>query len=194
MFAKEQKYYFDLNAVREPHQSSSIDRDAQGYHATPMSGRYNVPWESRETMLANPTPTKISKTYKGKNVGDGINSEALGSPRARNSRGEQVSFLNPNGKNPGDVWEIPTQPFPGSHFAVFPEALVKRIIKCSSPPNGVVLDPFAGSGTTLRVARKLGRKFIGIELNPEYAAMAEERVRGRDFRLDLAHVESLTSF
>lgn len=85
-------------------------------------------------------------------------------------------------KNPGDVWEIPTQPFPGSHFAVFPEALVERIIKCGCPPKGIVLDPFAGSGTALRVARRLGRSFIGIELNPEYAEMAEQRIRGRNFR------------
>lgn len=42
-----------------------------------------------------------------------------------------------------------------------------------------MLDPFAGSGTALRVARKLGRRFIGIEINPEYAAMARQRVRGR---------------
>ena len=85
---------------------------------------------------------------------------------------------HPNGKNPGDMWSITTQPFPGSHFAVFPPKLIEPIIKAACPVDGVVLDPFAGSGTALRVARKLGRSFIGIEINPEYAAMCEARVQG----------------
>jgi site-specific DNA-methyltransferase (cytosine-N4-specific) len=72
------------------------------------------------------------------------------------------------GRNPGDVWEIPTTPFPGSHFAVFPPELPRRCIVAGCKPGGTVLDPFHGSGTTGMVAVRNGRKYVGIELNPEY--------------------------
>jgi site-specific DNA-methyltransferase (cytosine-N4-specific) len=75
-------------------------------------------------------------------------------------------------KNPGDVWRIATSPFPGSHFAVFPPALPERCILAGSRPGDTVLDPFSGSGTTGMVAGKRGRKYVGIDLNPEYHALA----------------------
>jgi len=74
------------------------------------------------------------------------------------------------------VWEINTQPFSGSHFAVFPEKLVETPIKAGCPIGGVVLDIFMGSGTTGVVAKKLGRNYIGIELNEKYVEMAEKRI------------------
>ena len=84
------------------------------------------------------------------------------------------------GKNPGDVWSLSSQPLPkkyrGKHFAAFTPRLVEPIIKASCPEGGVVLDPFMGSGTTGVVAKKLGRNYVGIELNKEYAKMAEERI------------------
>lgn len=83
------------------------------------------------------------------------------------------------GKNPGDVWHINTKPFSGTHFAVFPPNLVKPIIKAGCPKNGIIIDPFCGSGTVLKVARNLRRKYIGIEINPEYCKIAEQRIRGR---------------
>ena len=80
------------------------------------------------------------------------------------------------GANLRTVWTIPTQPFAGSHFATFPEALAERCIRAGCPEDGTVLDPFAGSGTTGAVALKLGRRFVGIELNPAYAEMARQRI------------------
>lgn len=74
------------------------------------------------------------------------------------------------------VWKINTQSFKGSHFAVFPNALVETPIKACCPPNGVVLDPFAGAGTTCLVAKKLGRNYIGVELNKNYIDIANERI------------------
>lgn len=76
--------------------------------------------------------------------------------------------LNEAGKNPGDVWAIPTQPFPGAHFAVFPQALPERCILAGCKPGGTVLDPFSGSGTTGLAATKHGRRYVGIDLNREY--------------------------
>uniref|UniRef100_A0A6M3KI27 site-specific DNA-methyltransferase (cytosine-N(4)-specific) n=2 Tax=viral metagenome TaxID=1070528 RepID=A0A6M3KI27_9ZZZZ len=79
-------------------------------------------------------------------------------------------------RNRRDVWTIPTQAFPESHFATFPPALVEPCIKAGCPPGGTVLDPFAGAGTTGLVADRLGRNAVLIELNPEYAEMARERI------------------
>lgn len=72
------------------------------------------------------------------------------------------------GKNPGDVWTIPTQPFAGAHFATFPVALAERCILAGCKPGGVVLDPFSGSGTTGLAASRHGRRYVGIDLNPKY--------------------------
>jgi len=80
------------------------------------------------------------------------------------------------GRNIRSVWTIATQPFPEAHFATFPEALVEPCIKAGSRQDDTILDPFAGSGTTGVVALKLGRSFIGIELNQTYAEMARRRV------------------
>lgn len=80
-------------------------------------------------------------------------------------------------KNIRTVWTITPQPTPDAHFATFPEALPERCIKAASRKGDTVLDPFTGSGTTGRVALRLGRKFAGIELNPEYVALAHERIQ-----------------
>ena len=82
---------------------------------------------------------------------------------------------NPLGKNPGDVWDFPTAKIKDSHFAVFPEELPRRIILSSCPKEGIVLDPFAGSGTTLKVSKELKRRSIGIELNTDYLKIIEKR-------------------
>lgn len=79
-------------------------------------------------------------------------------------------------KNRRTVWNINTEPYPGSHFAVYPRALVRLCVAAGSRENGCVLDPFFGSGTTGVVCNELGRKCIGIELNEEYAELARERL------------------
>lgn len=79
-------------------------------------------------------------------------------------------------RNRRDVWSINTQAFKGAHFAVFPEALVEPCVLAGSEVGDVVLDPFCGSGTTGVVAKRFGRDFVGVELNPEYADIAENRI------------------
>ena len=74
-----------------------------------------------------------------------------------------------------DVWEIPTSNYQGAHFAVFPTKLPEICIKASTKEGDIVLDPFMGSGTTAHVAQKLGRKWIGVEINPEYAEIINKR-------------------
>jgi DNA modification methylase len=76
-----------------------------------------------------------------------------------------------------DVWHITTKPFKEAHFAVFPEDLVIPCVLAGCPEDGVVIDPFFGSGTSGVVAKKLGRKFIGIDLNPTYCDIANRRIQ-----------------
>jgi DNA modification methylase len=254
----EPDYWFDLDAVREPHQESSVQRASRSY------------FEASGTD-ADAYPTRESDEYIGT---------------------EPEDALHPNGKNPGDVFEVSVKPFPEAHFAVYPPELCETPIKASCPPTvcaecgtpyerqtadvpvwerdrstiereqlrkaldrfeesdlsvdhleaarakgfsdaaagkqqigagrntdevdrlaaeakrvlggyfreitmtahetvgwsqacdcasdateaGIVLDPFAGAGTTCLVAKRLGRRFVGIDLNPEYVAMAQRRV------------------
>lgn len=80
-------------------------------------------------------------------------------------------------RNWRDVWTIPTQPSSLDHFAAFPEELARMCIVAGSSTGDTVLDPFAGTGTTGIVAIQEGRRFVGCELNPAYAEMAEQRSR-----------------
>jgi DNA modification methylase len=75
-------------------------------------------------------------------------------------------------RNKRDVWTVATAHEREAHFAVFPEKLITDCIRAGCPENGIVLDPFMGSGTTAVVARKLNRNYIGFELNPEYTKIS----------------------
>ncbi|MEK6883305.1 MAG: site-specific DNA-methyltransferase, partial [Nanoarchaeota archaeon] len=86
-------------------------------------------------------------------------------------------------RNKRSVWTINTKPFAEAHFATYPEKLCLTPIKAGCPEGGVVLDPFMGSGTTALVAKKLSRKYLGIELNPEYIKIAEQRLAQGVFNL-----------
>ena len=79
-------------------------------------------------------------------------------------------------RNKRDVWNVASKPFKGAHFAVMPELLVEPCLLAGSKPNDLILDPFTGSGTVGVVAKKHNRNFIGIELNPDYAKMANDRI------------------
>ena len=79
-------------------------------------------------------------------------------------------------RNKRDVWTVATRPYKGSHFAVFPPKLIEPCILAGSKPGDIVLDPFAGSGTTGVVALRHKREFIGIELNPDYITLINKRL------------------
>lgn len=85
--------------------------------------------------------------------------------------------LRPQGRNKRCVWNINTKPFSGAHFAVFPEALIEPMIEAGCPKDGIVLDPFIGSGTTAVVCKLTGRNYIGFEMSQDYCDIAEKRVK-----------------
>ncbi|ALA48607.1 DNA methylase [Mycobacterium phage PopTart] len=141
MFSKQQRYWFDLDAIREPHSTVTVARLASG----PVSIARRTPGEKREAhVYGKASGTNLTATGKGHNSG------------------------HTAGKNPGDVWTLPTQPFAGAHFAVFPPALPQRCILAGCKPGGTVLDPFNGSGTTGLAAQRTGRRYIGIDINSDY--------------------------
>ncbi|MGW4345296.1 DNA-methyltransferase [Streptomyces sp. NPDC004690] len=130
LFAKQPRYWFDLDAIREPHAPSTL------------------------------RPYTTRRGYKA--PGQTLNVKSRPS-------GEK-------GKNPGDVWSIATKPYPEAHFAVFPVELPLRCITAGCKPRGTVLDPFSGAGTTGLAARQLGRRYVGIDLNPNYHQLTIDRL------------------
>lgn len=109
----------------------------------------------------------------------------------RREREKGLRDPNPLGRNARTVWNITTHPFTEAHFATFPERLVQRCVDAGCPIGGVVLDPFSGSGTTGVVAVRSGRRYIGIELNPEYVAMSERRLNAATAQQGLFTPEQL---
>jgi len=225
MLTKSKKYWFDLDAVRVPHKQESIERAKRG--VSPNHKYANLPHYGGGGGINKPRPNIKHDIAVGR-IGNFSYDDPL-----------HTRPLHPLGKNPGDVWVIPTQPFPEAHFATFPEKLVEPMIKAGCPQwickkygkareritekkykskgdfstskrgsdglsatmkrwgdgievytlgwtdcgcnagwnAGIVLDPFIGSGTTALVALRLGRRFIGIDINPKYCEMARKRIK-----------------
>ncbi|MBI2193346.1 MAG: site-specific DNA-methyltransferase [Planctomycetes bacterium] len=107
-----------------------------------------------------------------------------GNPNLHRGRWDQA--FHPLGRNKRTVWSIPLSKCPEAHFAVFPEKLVENCILASTRPEDTVLDPFCGSGTTLLVAHRLGRHFIGIDIKKEYCMMALRRLNAVQRELPFA--------
>jgi site-specific DNA-methyltransferase (cytosine-N4-specific) len=80
-------------------------------------------------------------------------------------------------KNKRTVWSVNTEPFPGTHFAVFPKELVRPCLLASSRPKDLILDPFFGTGTVGVVAQELKRRCVGIEIKADYVRLARKRLR-----------------
>lgn len=135
----------------------------------------------------------FSKSRRYHHDGDAIKEAAVSNHGSGNgfSRPARRSYLNADGsprgsssqwsgvggkRNKRSVWTVPTRPFPEAHFATFPPDLIEPCILAGCPAGGVVLDPFGGAGTSGLVAQRLGRSAILIEVNPQYADMAQRRV------------------
>ena len=121
------------------------------------------------------------KHYRKKEYGDDLASVTKWEHRAP----------NPLGRNKRSVLTITTKPFKEAHFATFPPYLIKPCILAGSKIGDIILDPFFGSGTTVVVSWKLNRRFIGIELNPDYCRMAEERLKPYLMQSRLFHLNTL---
>jgi site-specific DNA-methyltransferase (cytosine-N4-specific) len=135
------------------------------------SGKYYFE-QQKEPYSENSNPNEV---YSGKAKKNYLKANAQNPSDTK--RRILESMKNSQGRNKRCVWDVPTKPFPGAHFAVFPTALVEPMILAGCPENGIVLDPFMGSGTTAKVAKLLNRKYIGFDANPEYVEMANRHTR-----------------
>ena len=187
LLVKSRHYWFDLDAIRIPHATASPASGGTAqrpggerrHPGMPVTGRHagdgsppgaHGPGRHpghRGPGNAHPGGTRPPKY--GPHTREVTDARRYGTGRNRRA--------HPHGRNPGDVWPIPTRPYRGPHFAAFPIDLPTQCIKAGCKPGGIVLDPFCGTGTTGLAALALGRRFTGIELSPAFAALAAERLR-----------------
>lgn len=145
---KKSGYYYDLDAIRKPVAESTLARDQYTRITKGKDGPYSVRHDHE-------TPSN---------------------PKGRNRRNTDWWVESLDDQIVG--FHAANKSFRGAHFAVMPEALVKPCIIAGCPADGIVLDPFCGSGTTLVVAKQLGRSAVGVDLNSEYIEIANERLNG----------------
>ena len=134
---KSEKYYFDIDSIREKNKESSMKRVEYG-------------WKSNHDSIGN------------------IDIDKMGD-----------RFCNPLGKNPGDVsdfWAITTKPSSNEHYASYNEELIRKPILAGCPENGIIYDPFMGTGSTAESALRSNRKYIGSEMNEKYIEIANKRL------------------
>ena len=151
MFVKNPKYYFNLDVIRESIKEVSIKR---------------IESFKRNKESFNPEKHKNSKDT------------VMGMRLLENAQNGEWLI---KGKNPGDVWQINTQPSSEKHYAMWPEKLVERMLLCSTKENDIILDPFAGSGTTLKVAVQNRRKAVGIDLG--YSDIQDRKLQNIQIKL-----------
>ena len=148
LFSKSRKYFFDYKAISEPIAPGTVSRLKRGVKGSNKYGE-PIPGQAKQQTI------NLCREH-------GAISDEMINP-LRNKR---------------DVWIINTVPFKGGHYAAYPPKLVETCLLAGCPKDGVVLDPFMGSGTTGMVAKQLDRHYVGIELNPEYKELAEARIGG----------------
>lgn len=144
-FSKSKDYYYDADAIREPH-----------------------------VTFSDTSKMKGGRKHFGKRGGTPESGKNGGNNNLHDARWDQA--FHPKGRNKRTVWSISLSKFREAHFAVFPESLVENCVKATCPVDGVVLDPFSGSGTTALVAAKLSRKFIAVDCVEEYCLMGQDRL------------------
>ena len=157
------KYYFNRDAILVPQAEISIRRM---FSKNNISKRKDFNATSKEGFA-------ISSDSQDKHYA-----------RMREEMGIDKEFnyeeLIKSGKCPTrpefDTWNVPSVTYKGAHFAVYPPELIEKPILSCCPEQGIVIDPFMGSGTTGEVAKLNNRRYIGLELNPEYAILANERI------------------
>lgn len=167
---KSAQYYFDQDAYREAAAVKDWNDGSRVYGGVNKAGA-NAKHGDRTTGRR----TGRVKVPGGWDKGAGGHGTIH---RLGRTEAEYVEAEISDSRNKRSVWTIAAAPFAEAHFATFPPALIEPCILAGCPVGGTVLDPFGGAGTTGLVADRHGRNAILIELNPEYAAMAERRIKG----------------
>lgn len=165
MLTRSPRYWYDSEAVRTAPKASTITRLAQDVDAQAGSDRANGGGKTNGPMKAVARRSDKQRGHTRRHAGFNDRWDAM-------ERADQLA----EGANLRSVWWVPPAQYSEAHFAVMPDRVAEICIRAGCPKGGTVLDPFGGAGTTGLVADRLQRNAILIELNPEYAAMAEKRV------------------
>lgn len=168
LLSKSPKYYFDHEAIQE------IATGYDGRKDTMLKGSQKYADDSYFPMGtgAQTMASRGHERWKFKNLEyDGQQPNSMHLRRAEGLQDVQYPV-----RNKRDAWIVPTKPYSGAHFATFPEKLIEPCILAGSTKDGTVLDPFNGAATTGVVCLKTGRRYVGIELNPEYIEISENRL------------------
>lgn len=166
LLTKSERYYYDHEAIKEP----AIYAKEARYDP----GTNGLGGGDRKTG-------KTTRMFAGtdKQRGHGRRHDGFNDRWDQMTKVEQCSGL----RNKRSVWTVATQPYSEAHFATFPPKLIEPCILAGCPSGGLVLDPFAGSGTTIEVSQQLGRQGVGIDLNPDYFELANKRTAQRGLAL-----------
>jgi len=161
LLTKSARYYYDNEAVKEPQICSDPRLIKSGIV---RSREYGYSTKENELRTGNRKYDDVPKNY----AGNGTN--------VKGHNGNSMNTLDGK-RNKRSVWTVTTKPFKGAHFATFPPDLIEPCILAGSAADTLVLDPFSGAGTTGVVAVQHGRRYIGIELNPQYLEMSRKRIQ-----------------
>jgi DNA modification methylase len=163
--SKAERYYFDAEAIKE---LGVQDEWANGFRGGAYT--HDMVFDNQDggkrTVKGN---IKVSHIF-ARNVKESPKPGEVAQHRPDRKPVEYTGM-----RNKRSVWVVATQPFPEAHFATFPEKLIEPCIIAGAPVGGRVLDPFGGSGTTMKVALENGRECTVIEMNPDYVELAERR-------------------
>ena len=161
LLTKSARYYYDNEAVKEPQICSDPRLIKSGIV---RSREYGYSTKENELRTGNRKYDDVPINY----AGNGTN--------VKGHKGNSMNTLDGK-RNKRSVWTVTTKPFKGAHFATFPPDLIEPCILAGSAADTLVLDPFSGAGTTGVVAVQHGRRYIGIELNPDYLEMSRKRIQ-----------------
>lgn len=168
LLTKSDRYYYNAAAIREGYAESTLQQIEKAY-----DGEATKDYESAGVQNPSDVKRRILESVKNRRDPGGVDG-----PRDAGMTAGRAGIGSIEGRNKRTVWTVTTQPYPEAHFATYPEDLIEPCILAGSREGDTVLDPFCGSGTTGVVACRHNRHFIGIELNQEYAQLAEKRIRG----------------
>lgn len=150
------RYHFDLDPIRQPLKRP----DATGIVIGGAKGRAGG--------VDSTTRRRGVSTYTAGKYASSAAVEAAAARGNLSRNGRRHTAAHPLGRNPGDVWRLPTRPYRGAHVAPWPIDLPLRAIAAGCPPAGLVLDPFSGAATTGLAALQLGRRYLGVDVNPAF--------------------------
>ena len=200
LLTKSDRYYFDQDAILEPvspNTHARLSQDVQNQIGSERANggaktngnmkavgrKQNVPagWATGTDRKHDEIEGRYSekrKVYPGTGVGFGRGYDKEPKQRVKNNASfDEAMAIMPSLRNKRSVWTIPTESYSEAHFATFPQALVEPCILAGSRPGDIVFDPFLGSGTTAQVAQRLGRHWVGCELNSKYIKLQHDRTR-----------------